>query len=118
MDVEKELRLNEKLNTYFAGRCIFYIDKETFAGEFVSVPEHGGDKLIPEGIGKPGHVYTVSHGDSGMIGVYKLNAYSRPARHWALSNCIFNRFNFQKWYSITRLQIFTVRECSSEICIY
>ena len=49
-----------------------YIDKETFEEEFVSVPEQGGDKLIPEGMAKPGHVYTVSHGDSGMIGVYKI----------------------------------------------
>ena len=49
-----------------------YIDKETFEEEFVSVPEQGGDKLIPEGMGRPGHVYTVAHGDSGMIGVYKI----------------------------------------------
>ena len=49
-----------------------YIDIETFNEEFVSVPEQGGGKLIPEGMGKPGHIYTVSHGKSGMIGVYKL----------------------------------------------
>ena len=49
-----------------------YIDKETLQEEFVSVPEQGGGKLIPEGLGKPGHVYTIGHGDSGMIGVYKL----------------------------------------------
>jgi len=49
-----------------------YIDKETFEEEFVSVPEQGGDKLIPEGMGRPGHVYTVAHGDLGMIGVYKI----------------------------------------------
>lgn len=49
-----------------------YIDKDTFAEEFVSVPEQGGGKLIPEGIGKPGHLYTVSHGGSGMIGVFKI----------------------------------------------
>ena len=49
-----------------------YIDKETMNEEFVSVPEQGGGKLIPEGMGKPGHVYTIGHGDSGMIGVYKL----------------------------------------------
>lgn len=49
-----------------------YIDKETFKEEYVSVPEQGGSKLIPEGQGKPGHVYTVGHSDSGMIGVYKL----------------------------------------------
>jgi ATP-dependent Lon protease len=49
-----------------------YIDNETFNEEYISVPEQSGGKLIPEGIGKPGHVYTVSHGKSGMIGVYKL----------------------------------------------
>lgn len=49
-----------------------YIDKETFTEEFVSVPEQGGGKLIPEGIGKPGHVYTVGHGETGMIGVFKI----------------------------------------------
>ncbi|MGG3007351.1 protease Lon-related BREX system protein BrxL [Geobacillus stearothermophilus] len=49
-----------------------YIDNETLNEEFVSVPEQGGGKIIPEGMGKPGHIYTVSHGKSGMIGVYKL----------------------------------------------
>lgn len=49
-----------------------YIDNETLNEEFVSVPEQGGGKIIPEGIGKPGHIYTVGHGDSGMIGVYKI----------------------------------------------
>lgn len=49
-----------------------YIDKENMSEEFVSVPEQGGGKLIPEGRGKAGHVYTAGHGDSGMIGVYKL----------------------------------------------
>ena len=49
-----------------------YIDKESLEEEYVSVPEQGGGKLIPEGMGKPGHVYVVGHGHSGMIGVYKL----------------------------------------------
>lgn len=49
-----------------------YIDQETFNEEYVSIPEQGGGKLIPEGMNKPGHIYTVSHGKSGMIGVYKL----------------------------------------------
>lgn len=49
-----------------------YIDREDMHEEYVSVPEQGGSKLIPEGLGKPGHVYTVGHADSGMIGVYKL----------------------------------------------
>lgn len=49
-----------------------YIDNETLNEEFVSVPEQGGGKLIPEGMGKPGHIYTVARGESGMIGVYKI----------------------------------------------
>lgn len=49
-----------------------YIDKESMEEHYVSVPEQGGGKLIPEGMGKPGHVYVAGHGHSGMIGVYKL----------------------------------------------
>lgn len=49
-----------------------YIDNESFAEEYVPVPEHGGGKLIPEGMGKAGHVYTVGRGKSGMIGTYKI----------------------------------------------
>lgn len=49
-----------------------YIDNETLNEEFVSVPEQGGGTLIPEGMGKPGHVYTVGRSESGMFGVYKL----------------------------------------------
>lgn len=49
-----------------------YIDNQTLIEEFVAVPEQGGGKLIPEGMNKPGHIYTVAHGDSGMIGVYKI----------------------------------------------
>lgn len=49
-----------------------YIDNETLEEEFVSVPEQGGGKIIPEGIGKPGHVYTVARSHSGMIGAYKV----------------------------------------------
>lgn len=49
-----------------------YIDNETFIEDFVPVPEQGGGKLIPEGINKAGHVYTISRGRSGMIGAYKI----------------------------------------------
>lgn len=49
-----------------------YIKNDTLNEEFVSVPEQGGGKIIPEGIAKPGQVYTVGRGDSGMIGVYKI----------------------------------------------
>lgn len=49
-----------------------YIDNDTFSEEYVPVPEQGGSKLIPEGMSKPGHVYTVGHSKIGMLGVYKL----------------------------------------------
>jgi ATP-dependent Lon protease len=49
-----------------------YIDNVTLAESFVSVPEQGGSKLIPEGNAKPGHVYSVGRGDSGMLGVFKI----------------------------------------------
>jgi len=49
-----------------------YIDTESNEEEFVSVPEQGGNKLIPEGQGKPGHAYTVGDTESGIIGVYKI----------------------------------------------
>lgn len=49
-----------------------YIDRETLSEEFISVPEQGGGKIIPEGMGKPGHIYTIGRGNSGMIGAYKV----------------------------------------------
>jgi ATP-dependent Lon protease len=55
-----------------------YIDNETFEEHFVSVPEQGGGKLIPEGMCNPGQVYTVSHGKSGMIGVFRLESQMLP----------------------------------------
>lgn len=44
--------------------------------EEVSVPvlEQGGGKLIPEGVGKPGHVYTVADGTNGMKGLFKFES--------------------------------------------
>ena len=49
-----------------------YIDIETFEEYYISVPEQGGGSLIPEGMPKPGHVYSVSRGKNGMVGVYRL----------------------------------------------
>ena len=51
-----------------------YIDKDSFEEYYVSVPEQGGGKLIPEGMCNPGQVYTVSQGRSGMIGVFRLES--------------------------------------------
>ena len=55
-----------------------YIDLDTFEEKFVSVPEQGGGKLIPDGIYNPGQVYTVSQGKSGMIGVFRLESQMLP----------------------------------------
>jgi ATP-dependent Lon protease len=55
-----------------------YIDNESFEENYVSVPEHGGGKLIPEGMNKPGHIYTVSRGKTGMVGVYRLETQVLP----------------------------------------
>ena len=55
-----------------------YIDNETFEEHYVSVPEQGGGKLIPEGMCNPGQVYTVSQGKSGMIGVFRLESQILP----------------------------------------
>ena len=72
------------------------------------MPEQGGGKLIPEGIGKPGHVYTVAHGSSRMIGVYKIETEvvsgsgkfeklaSAPAETPGSINTAFNYFKANK----------------------
>lgn len=55
-----------------------YIDNETFEEHYVSVPEQGGGKLIPEGMCNPGQIYTVSQGKSGMFGVFRLESQMLP----------------------------------------
>ncbi len=67
-----------------------YIDNTTFEEHYVSVPEQGGGKLIPDGVCNPGQVYTVSQGKSGMIGVFRLEGkcyqetVSLSARVWVV----------------------------------
>ena len=39
---------------------------------FVPVFEQGGGHLIPEGVNKPGHVYTIAHGSNDMKGLFKF----------------------------------------------
>lgn len=55
-----------------------YIDNNSFEEHYVSVPEQGGGKLIPEGTGKPGCVYSVGKSKSGMIGCYRLETQMMP----------------------------------------
>lgn len=74
--MELRRRVKEQLKTIggmeFYDVNFSYIDKETFSEEYVPVPEQGGGTLIPEGINKPGHIFTVSRVKSGMMGVFKL----------------------------------------------
>ena len=48
--------------------------------EEISVPvlEQGAGKLIPEGLAKPGHVYTVADGTNGMKGLFKFETTMTP----------------------------------------
>lgn len=55
-----------------------YIDMNDMSEHYVSVPEQGGGKLIPEGMCNPGQVYTASQGKSGMIGVFRLESQMLP----------------------------------------
>lgn len=55
-----------------------YIDMDDMSEHYVSVPEQGGGKLIPEGMCNPGQVYTASQGKSGMIGVFRLESQKLP----------------------------------------
>ena len=55
-----------------------YIDLGDMSEHYVSVPEQGGGKLIPDGMCNPGQVYTVSRGKSGMIGVFRLESQMLP----------------------------------------
>ena len=55
-----------------------YIDNETFEERYVTVPEQGGGKLIPDGMCNPGQIYTISRGKSGMLGVFRLESQMLP----------------------------------------
>lgn len=49
-----------------------YIDIETMAEKFISVPEQGGGKLIPDGPLSPGVMHTVAMGSGGHLGLYRI----------------------------------------------
>lgn len=82
ISLEMRRRVKEQLKklggTEFYDVNFSYIDKETFEEHYVSVPEQGGGKLIPEGMCNPGQVYTVSQGKSGMPGVFRLESQMLP----------------------------------------
>lgn len=74
--IEMRRRVKEQLKKIggmeFFDVNLSYIDLEENREEYVSVPEQGSGTLIPEGIGKPGHIYVVSTGMSGRIGTFKF----------------------------------------------
>jgi len=49
-----------------------YIDIDNMTEHFVTVPESGGNKIIPQGLANPGNVYAVAAAASSKIGVYKI----------------------------------------------
>lgn len=50
-----------------------YIDQETLAEKFVSVPEQGGGSLIPENELQPGVLYTATNGaTNNHLGLYRI----------------------------------------------
>ncbi len=86
LEISLEMRRRVKEQLKKIGGMEFYdvnfsyidVDSGEFQEHFVSVPEQGGGKLIPEGMNKPGHVYTISQGKTGMVGVFKLETQMMP----------------------------------------
>ena len=74
--IEMRRRVKEQLKKIggmeFFDVNLSYIDLEENREEYVSVPEQGSGTLIPEGIEKPGHLYSVSNGLNGRIGTFKF----------------------------------------------
>ena len=86
LEVSLEMRRRVKEQLKKIGGMEFYdvnfsyidVDDGSFQEHFVSVPEQGGGKLIPEGMNNPGCVYTISQGKTGMVGVFKLETQAMP----------------------------------------
>lgn len=55
-----------------------YIDNESLEEFFVTVPEQGGGKLIPEYQSKPGFLYTIAQGAKGFLGTYRIEIQVTP----------------------------------------
>ncbi len=49
-----------------------YIDQETREERFISVPEQGGGRLIPDGPMNPGVLHVVATGSGGHLGLYRI----------------------------------------------
>ena len=55
-----------------------YMDLDEEQENYVTVAEQVGSKLIPEGMIKPGHLYSVGMSLSGKLGAYKLETELMP----------------------------------------
>lgn len=86
MDLSLEMRRRVKEQLKKIGGMEFYdvnfsyIDNESNEEHYTSVPEQGGSKLIPEGVPNPGQLYTVSQGESGMLGLFQLESQMLPGK--------------------------------------
>jgi ATP-dependent Lon protease len=49
-----------------------YIDQQSMEEKWISVPEQGGGKIIPEGPLKPGVLHTVATGAAAHLGLYRF----------------------------------------------
>lgn len=49
-----------------------FIDQESREEKFISVPEQGGGKLIPDGPMNPGVLHVVATGSGGHLGLYRM----------------------------------------------
>jgi len=74
--IESRRRVKEQLKKIggmeFYDVHFSYIDNDTLEEKFVSVPEHGGGSLIPEGPMNPGTMHTVDFGTNEYLGLYRL----------------------------------------------
>lgn len=74
--IEGRRRVKEQLKKIggmeFYDVQLSYIKLNNMEEVFVPVLEQGGGQLIPEGVGKAGHIYTIAHGSNDMKGLFKL----------------------------------------------
>jgi len=76
LSLESRRRVKEQLKKIggmeFYDVNFSYIDLDEEHEEYVTVKEQAGSKLIPEGLIKPGHLYTIGPSLNGKLGIYKI----------------------------------------------
>ena len=55
-----------------------YIDNDTLEEKYITVKEQGVDKIIPDGLLRPGHLYTIGANNEGKLGAYKIETEMTP----------------------------------------